>query len=51
MGFIKVNIKGAKKGGGVLKVDIKGVPYNFLWNSQLGNRIVLLPSVVSLSPV
>lgn len=50
MGFINVNIKGAK-GGGVLKVDIKGVPYNFLWNSQLGNRIVLLPSVVSLSPV
>lgn len=30
-------------------MDTKGVHYNYLWNSELGKRIVSLPSAVSLS--
>lgn len=30
-------------------MDTKGVHYNYLWDPQLGKRIVSLPSVVSLS--
>lgn len=41
------NLRGLKEG--FIKVNIKGVHYDYLQGPQLGKNIFLFPSVVSLS--